>query len=243
MKKLYLALIMIVVASSVSASSLPEFPFVFAEGRAEVEHEPNKARVSFRLKAFDPTASKALATVRTRSKELLAFFSKQKIKKEDIEAYEIDKDIVRERKDYSEFKILGYEVTRRFSITLHNLESYEPFAKKLMQMENVEKIHTVFGRTDRKQIEAKLVLKASADAKEQAQRMAEGFGKELGDVFAISQHGFYSFPAAFGLQGGSYKGRVLDMASGGRPDDNDFLFVPSTIKFETKVTALFKLKD
>ena len=243
MKKLFASLIIIVVASSALASSLPDFPFVFTEGRAEVEKVPNEANVRFRLKAFDPTAAKAVETVRVRSKELIAFFSDQKIKKEDIEAYEIDKTIVRERKDYSEYKVLGYEVTRRFSISLHNLEAYEPLARKLMQMENVERIYSYFDRTDREQIEAQLVLKASEDAKEKAQRMATGFGKELGDVFAISQHGFHSFPAAFGVKWGSYEKRGPQATgAGGGGKDDVVLFAPATIQFSTKITALFKLK-
>ena len=241
MKRYIAMLLSMVVASSAYASLLPEFPFVFAQGRAEAEHAPDKAVVRFRVKAFDATPSNALAVVRARSKDLVAFFAKHKIQKENIEAYEIDKDVVRDRENREELKILGYEVTQRFSVTLLALETYEPIAKKLMAMENVESIRTEFDRTDRKQIETELALKASADAREQAENLAKGFGKELGDVFAISQQGFSIVSDVFVLPGDHVGDNIMYSMAG--PDDDDFLFVPSTITFEGNVMALFKLKD
>ena len=94
MKKLVAVLIFIIIVSPASASLLPKFPFIFAEGEAEVELAPNEAHVSFQVKAYDPIAAKALETVHIRSKELIAFFSEQKIRKEDIESYEIEKTTV-----------------------------------------------------------------------------------------------------------------------------------------------------
>jgi uncharacterized protein YggE len=241
MRKLVTILSVVIIATSAQASSLPEFPFVFAQGHAEAEHAPDKAVVSFRVKAFDATPSNAVAVIRARSQELLEFFAEHKIKKENIEAYEIDKDIIRDRETREEPKILGYAVTRRFSITLRDLQSYEPFAKKLMVMENVESITTEFDRTDRKKIEADLILSASKDAREQGENLASGFGKDLGDVYAISQQGFGIVAAVFGIPGEYYGDGISYCMSG--PDEDAFLFVPSTITFDGNVMVLFKLKN
>jgi len=199
------------------------------------------AKVTFYLKAFHENSNNAIDIVQQRSKELLSFFVEQQVKEEDIIAYELDKNIVRERnKDFQELKILGYEVTRRFSITLHNLQQYEIFAKKLFSLENVENIYTVFERTDEETIKADLLIKAGKDAMQQAERMAKGFDVQVGPVFAISEQGFSDIGTQFGL---GREGRTT--YSKGEPppyEKDEFLFVPSTITFMNSVSVLFKLQ-
>lgn len=215
------------------ASTLPDFPFVSADGRAEIELPPNMAEVTFYLKAFHENPNNAITVIQQRSKELLSFFVEQQVKEEDIVAYELDKNIVRERnKDFQELKILGYEVTRRFNITLHDLQQYEIFAKKLFSLENVENINTVFERTDEETIKADLLIKAGKDAMQQAERMAKSFDVSVGPVFAISEQGFSDLGTQFGLGRNYYsstksKSRTMESL----PDGDEFLFVPSTITF------------
>ena len=228
------------------ASTLPDFPFVSAYGQAEIELPPNMAEVTFNLKAFHENPNNAITVIQQRSKELLSFFVEQQVKEEDIVAYELDKNIVRERnKDFQQLKILGYEVTRRFNITLHNLQQYEIFAKKLFSLENVENINTVFERTDEETIKADLLIKAGKDAKQQAERMAKGFDVSVGPVFAISEQGFSDIGTQFGLGREGREGRKYSLAVEEMPlpdEKDEFLFVPSTITFRNSVSALFKLQ-
>lgn len=228
------------------ASTLPDFPFVSADGRAEIELPPNMAEVTFYLKAFHENPNNAITVIQQRSKELLSFFVEQQVKEEDIVAYELDKSIVHERnKDFQPLKILGYEVTRRFNITLHNLQQYEIFAKKLFSLENVENINTVFERTDEETIKADLLIKAGKDAMQQAERMAKGFDVSVGPVFAISEQGFSDLGTQFGLGRDDYSsisGVKLSVNMPPPEDEDKFLFVPSTITFMNRVSALFKLQ-
>ncbi|BAP57216.1 hypothetical protein THII_2919 [Thioploca ingrica] len=227
------------------ASTLPDFPFVSAHGQAEIELPPNMAEVTFYLKAFHENPNNAITVIQQRSKELLSFFVEQQVKEEDIVAYELDKNIVHERdKDFQQLKILGYEVTRRFNIKLHNLKQYEIFAKKLFSLENVENINTVFERTDEETIKADLLIKAGKDAMQQAERAAKGFDVSVGPVFAISEQGFSDLGTQFGLGRDDYYSSI-STGSRGTPsprDEDEFLFVPSTITFMNRVSALFKLQ-
>ena len=239
MKKYLLTTILLlsVIGATAHASPLPDFPFVFAQGKAETEVSPDIATVSFHVEQFDENATNALEVVRNRSAELIAFFAAQKIAKEDIVAYEIDKRAVRETKDYNQLTILGYEVSRRFSVKLRDLSHYEQFAKKLLSLKNVVNINTEFDRTDRKKIEADLIAEASRNARKQAELMAKGFGVQLDSVFAISQRGFQSLGTEFGVVGYEYAlAREKSMSR------SEFLFVPSTITLQNTVTAIFKLK-
>lgn len=241
MKKIIVIVCLLSIASLTFASSLPEFPFVSSNGYAEVELLPNMAKVSFGFKAFNENPKNAVDTIIQRSKELLEFCAKQKIKREDMVAYEINKNIVRERKNYQELNILGYEVTRQFTITLHGLQIYEPLAKKLLSIENVENFHTKFDRTDREKIESDLLTKAAADAKRQAQYLAKGFDAQIDSVFAISEHEFRDIGTLFErayVQAST--GAIVDISS--PSGKKGLVFVPSTINFNSRVSAIFKLK-
>jgi uncharacterized protein len=146
------------------ASALPDFPFIFAQGKAETEIPPDLTKISFRIETFDQESENAVKIIDNRSLDLVAFFNEQKIDKEDITAYAVSKNSVRERKDYLELKILGYNVSRRFEITIHKMDQYEPFVKKLISFNNVVDIRSEFDRSDRKKIESDLIEKASDDA-------------------------------------------------------------------------------
>ena len=233
-----LTLFLSVIGVTAHASQLPDFPFVFAHGRAETEVPPDIVTVSFRVEEFNENATNALEVVRNRSAELIALFAEHKIKKEDIVAYEIDKKSIRERKKHNELKILGYEVSRRFSVTLRDLSHYEQFIKKLLSLKNVVNINAEFDTTDRKKIEVDLIAEAGRNAREQAELMAKGFGAQLGSVFAISQRGFQHLATEFGVVGYEH-----GVAYKERMKEEDFLFVPSTITLQNTVTVIFKLKE
>jgi uncharacterized protein YggE len=240
MKRISFTLALMLTAATCVASPLPDFPFVYAHGQAHTELAPDTAIMTFRVKGFHKDSSNAVGQVRQRSAEVIAFLGKLGFTKEDIVSYELDKSAVRERKDYEELNILGYETTRRFKLTISDLKKYEVVAKGLFKMDNVTNLDTTFDRKDRKNIEADLLAEACKDATRQAESLATGFGNRLGDVFSISTRGFGFLGMEFGL--GSDYSSMDAMRSINLRDDEDALFVPSTILFENQVAAIFKLR-
>jgi len=220
-------------------ADMPEFPFVFARGYAEVELQPDTATVSFNVKAFDKEAAKAVATVEDCSRQLLALFANQSIKKDDVTAFQVDKNAVREQKDYQGLAILGYNVSRQFSVTLRDLSTYDAFIKALLAMDSVVEPYAQFDRTDREKVETDLVAKASAKAREKAEMLAKGFSAKLGPVQAISQTDLQNLGAEFGIGNAPFGGSAA-MAGGEGPERT--LFLPSTIKLQTEVTAIFRIQ-
>jgi uncharacterized protein YggE len=244
MKKLIfiLTILFVLLSFNASASEMPDFPFVFAEGKAETEVPPDMAIVRFYVKEFNEDPTKALAVVRERSSELLTFFAKLKIAEKDITAYEIDKRPMRERdKNYTTVKILGYEIWRYISVTLRDLTQYEQFIKKLLSLNNIMNIRTKFERSDREKIEVDLIAQACQNAHEQAKLMAKGLGVQLGSVFSISQEGFANLSTKFGVSG--YERYIHAAGSTQGIEGEEFLFVPSTITFRNSVRVIFKLKQ
>lgn len=242
MKKIVAALAILTVATATFAATIPDFPFVFAQGEATVEIEPDTATMTFRIKAFHENSSNAVAEVRNRSVEVINFLGTQGFGKGTLVSYELDKNVVRERKNYEELKILGYEATRRFKLTIDDLSKYETVAKTLFKTDGVSDIETAFGRKDQKKIEGELLASACADARRYAEGMADGFKRDLGDVHCISKFHFGNIGTVFGLGADSYD-RGGAMACMSDPDEDAFLFLPSTITFQNSVAVIFKLKD
>jgi uncharacterized protein YggE len=170
---------------------------------------------------------------------VLQFIVGQKVDQKDIVAHEIEKDTVREKKEYQELKILGYEVRRSISVTLRDLERFDHLMKFLLSTDNVVGTSADFDRSDREKISRELLAAASKDAREEAERLAAGFGVQVQSVYAISQRGFSNIGGEFGLDDDAYY-RYLPTFM--EADGGKLLFVPATISFNGNVAALFKLK-
>ena len=242
MKKVLIPAILLVSISLAYGSSIPDFPFIFTTGQAEKESPPDTAKLTFIIKAFDEISSNAVAKVTGRSIEVINFLGKQGFGKGSLVSYELSKNEVRERKEYQDLKVLGYEITRRFELTFDDLSKYDTVANTLFKTEGVSDISTTFGRKDQKDIEAALLADACADAKRNAAAMAAGFGKEVGAVHAISKQGFGNLGVIFGLGADAYDGGGA-MYCMGSPEEDAFLFIPATIKFQEQVAVLFMLEN
>ena len=222
--------------SIASGTELPDFPFVFANGETKTNVAPDIATISFNLAAFDADPTNALSTVDKISTEVLTLIDQQNIAGEDVEAFQIEKRAERERKDYVELRILGYTVSRRFALTIRDLSKFDPTMKALLALTNVVEIESTFDRTDRETVEAQLIAAASADARKRAQSLADGFGVELGPVFAISQQGLDDFANSFGVDGSVLRSSFLEMG-----ETKEMYYVPATITLDASVTAIFRL--
>jgi uncharacterized protein YggE len=241
------AILFALLSFNASASEMPDFPFVFADGEAKTEVPPDMAIVSFSVQEFNKDSAAALAVVKERSRELITFFAENKIAPKDIVAYQIDKWPVRKRgENYSELEISGYRVSRRVVVTLRDLKQYEKLYDKLLSLNNVGRISASFDRSDREKIEEELVAKACQNARDRAELMAKGSGVQLGNVFAISQLDFRSLTTHFAVSAEMRaEGRILSLSGEGveATSTDKFVFVPSTITFENTVKVIFRLKE
>lgn len=241
MKRILVIALLVAGSAVAHGSSIPDFPFVFAMGQAEKDIPPDTAKMTFQIKAFHETSSNAVAKVTARSTEIINFLSKQGFGKGSLVTYELAKNEVREKKEYQNLKVLGYEATRRFELTFEDLTKYDLVARTLFKTDDVSEISTTFGRKDQKDIEASLLAEACADAKRSAAAMATGFDKTIGAVHCISKQGFANLGVIFGLGADTFSRRERLACMAG-PDEDAFLFIPATIKFQNQVDVLFKLE-
>jgi uncharacterized protein len=224
----------LLLASSGAAGQLPEFPFIYAQGEAKSEVSPDVATLTFTLEAFDAEASVATQVVADRSAQVVEICKQQGIPEADVVAFELGKHAVREQSDdFEDLKILGYEVSRTFRITIRQLDKYPTLASAVVGLPNVTEPETAFDVIAREKVEAELIGKACAKARDQAELMATGVGAVLGPVQAVSSTGFGNLEGRFGF---AYGGTGASSA-GAVPS----LFVPSTITVTKSVHVIFRL--
>jgi len=231
--------IVVMLLSSMTAAvakELPEFPFIYVGGSAEKEVPPDMATITFTVEVQDSKPEAALDVVYKRGVELIALFKEMGIPEHDFETYNIDKQY---RKDDENQKISGYEVTQRFKVKLRGLTHYIPLYENLLKMKNVVDINADFDIVKRKEIEANLMAEACADAKKQAENMANGIGVKLGSVYGISKLSFDAIGDRLNAPGYFKK----SMMGGDDRSSSQIIFAPATIMLRNSVNVIYKIEN
>jgi len=220
------------------AKSLPDFPFVVTTGSAERSVKPDIATIRIRVLAFHQDSAVALQQVAETSNKLTAVLQQLKLPLSALEASDLEKDVKRQRGDnYDDLQILGYEVTRSFTLNLTVLDLYPELAVQLLTLNHITSLSAEFDSSLREQLEAELVTAAAKDAAKQADRMAQSLGNKIHSVYAMSQASdFGNFFAAFGAD--SHQLSAMAMGDGEVPLK---MFIPQTIEIQQGINVVFRL--
>ena len=232
----------LIAATQLAASPIPDFPFTAVYGSATDEVAPDKATIKFTVLCHDPSSEVAVATVNEVLKKVVDGVVGLGVKKEDLVADDLSKEAVREKgEDYKRLKVLGYDVSRDVKVTVAEIERYTAVVRLIMATDNVTRVSTEFDTTKRDEIESTLMASACADAKKKAELLCKGVGSELGDVFAVSDQDFTALSDRFGF---GYSGAVLSaggILSGLGDGDEVPVFVPAKIEVRATVNVLYRL--
>jgi len=243
-----LGILVILVASvRAAAAELPDHPFVFVVGKADIDTPPDVARCSLTVRAREPDAGKAASTVEDRLKVVLKTLTSNKVAPADIESFRIEKEAMTDER-YDGLKrpvILGYDVWRKVRFTVRQLDSIAPIEGALVRSPNVTNIDCQFDRIDRTKIEADLQTKALLSARQDAEKMATPLGRRVVAAVAVSKVQFDSIAGLFGLSDPDVMSAKLDRMFKRSVSDEprgDDLLVPATIHLSASVNVLFKME-
>ena len=220
------------------ASPLPEYPFVKSEGKAEIWLAPDIGEINFDLVVQDESSAKATTHLEQISTELLGIFSAHAVVAADIEASDLSKKPVELSTQKAGQITFAFALKRHFRIQVRDLTQWPEIIDALLARDAIESLSVGFDRTDREQVEGKLVAEAGASARKQGSELALAFGRHLGPAMAISQAGVDKIGAPFGLNAASaQEKRSPTPPAPGTISD----VVPVVIPFAQAVHAIFKL--
>lgn len=238
--KFYCALVMALCAFFSSASTLPDFPFVAVTGQSSKQVAPDSATLSFRITTFHASSDVAQAQLAQASSKVLALLKANGVTDSQISAFELEKTAKRKRDEqYNELDVLGYDLNRRFDITLADLKKYPDLMTQLYATDYVHDLSTSFDTSDRSNIETALIVAAAAQAKQKAEQMAEGLGVKIHSVFAFNDNG--SFDRFFATFAAGESGMVSSAMMADRAAGAQQVFIPQSIEISKTVNVIYKI--
>lgn len=230
--------VLILASAALSASPLPDFPFINVTGEASLEVEPDKAELRFMIRSTASTAEIATETVYKQGRELLAFLKEKGITERDIDASQINKDAL--YKDYNDRTITGYEASQPVRVTLNSLEAYPAVMDYLFRQPHIFSIRSSFDTSKRDDAELELTMKAGQHATNQATNLAKALGVKLGNVQAITDSGnFNTLSNEFGFADSAVSFGALRKASA----EADTLVLPRYITLQKSVKVIYRIKN
>ncbi|MHB0961521.1 MAG: SIMPL domain-containing protein [Pirellulaceae bacterium] len=226
------------------ASELPDYPFVYVRGEAVSKVAPDICVIHYRVTIRDRDSAIAMKSFETLSAKTLAVLFEHGVKREDVVASDIDKHVVRGDEQRDKLLILGYEITRHIEFTLRDLTKYGAVVSALMKTDDVTVYDTEYDRTDREEIESRLLTEAISKARAKAELLAEGSGQRIVKLRAISPVGFRELSVDFGLSSTS----EISVLNSVAPETvirelEEMLFVPATIEFRNSVSVIYELAE
>jgi len=167
---------------------LPDKPYIYVEGKAEIEKPADMVTLRFDLVARNPDQSKANQEVQAKANKILALLNEKKIAQSDVIAADVKSEPEFEGDDSGgkKGKIIGYSVTRRFQVKIRDLPAFPKLVDELIGIAGVEFTDIDPGLTKEKEMQEEIWAKALVNAREQADRTAKATGVKIDSVFAIS---------------------------------------------------------
>jgi uncharacterized protein YggE len=202
------ALVPLTVVAAVSEvaglAGLPNHPFLYVEGKAEIEKAPELISIHFDISARNADQGKANQEVQAKAKKLFALLKEAKIEDRDVVAQDLHSEPEFERDEADQNKrgkLIGYVVTRSFKVTVRDLTKYGKLGDQIMALGGVKLSYISAEVSDRKKLGEELWPKAIANAREEAEKTLKPMGMKIDSVFAVSSIDFGEIRGEF-LKGG-----------------------------------------
>lgn len=192
---------------------LPDRPYIYVEGKAEIQRPADFVTLRFDLVARAPDQPKANEEVQSKANKIFASLKERKIADKDVIAEDLRSEPEFEHDDdYStkRGKLIGYKVTRPFQVKVRDLSVFPKLADELIGGEGVEfsGIEGGLSKEKGKQIEAEVWQKALANAREQAETTLKPLSMKIDSVFAVSSAAFLAISGKiFTEEGVAYERR------------------------------------
>jgi uncharacterized protein YggE len=187
MKCLLFSLVILPI-SVLAEGGLPDKPYIYVEGRAEITKPADLVTMTFDLVGRAPDEKKANEEVQTKANKVFALLKERKIADNDIIAENLQSQPEFESEDNSyqkHGKVTGYTVTRQIRAKVREISIYPKLIDDLIEI-GAEFSGIEGGLQNEKELVNDLWSKALTNAREQAERTVKQAGMKIDSVFAIS---------------------------------------------------------
>jgi len=230
MKKLVLLALVSLPLSVLGAAGLPDKPYIYVEGKAEVEKPADMVTLRFDVVARNPDQAKANKEVQEKATRILALTDSRKIAEADVIATDLKSEPQYENDEESDRKrgkIIGYSVIRSFTVKVWDVTIFAKLVDELLAVSGTEFSGVDAGLSKEKDIYDEVWNKALLDAREQADKAAKAINMKIDSVYAISPVPFPEIQSKIfrsGPQEANYTAREK-----AKPDPGRYRLAPITL--------------
>ena len=167
---------------------LPTQPYIYVEGKAEVEKPADMATLRFDVVSRSPDEKKANADVQAKANAVFDLVKSRGIANADVLAESLRSQPQFENgQDYSrKGKLIGYEVSRSFQVKVRDMGTFPKLADDVIAIGGIEFSSIDSGLQKQEEIEKGNWTKAVANAREEADKTLQPMGMRVDSVFAVS---------------------------------------------------------
>jgi len=185
---LFLPLLILPIAAF-AEGGLPEKPYIYVEGKAEIQKPADIVTLKFDLVGRAPDQPKANEDVQSKANKILALLKERKIADNDVIAEDLrsEPEFAQEG-NYSRGrgKLIDYKVTRPFQIKIRDVSVFPKLVNELMGIGGMEFSGIEGGLAKEKEVEPEVWQKALTNAREQAEKTLKPLNMKIDSVFAVS---------------------------------------------------------
>jgi uncharacterized protein YggE len=188
--KLFLLFSLVILPISVfAASGLPDKPYIYVQGKAEIRKPAEVVTLKLDLVGRAPDQSKANEDVQSKANKIFALLKERKIADDDVIAEDLRSEPEFDQEggySSSHRKLVGYKVARPFQIKARDVNAFPRLVNELLGIGGVEFSGIEGGITKEKEVEPEVWQQAIANAREQAEKTLKTLGMQIDSVFAVS---------------------------------------------------------
>ena len=188
MKRLLLLACLGLPVSLLAEGGLPNQPYIYVEGKSEIERMADMVTLQFHLVARNPDQTKANQEVQAKAGQILTLLNERKIAQGDVIAEDLKSEpqYEDEERGSRQGKIIGYSVTRSFEVKVRDVDTFPKLVDELIALGGVEFSAIDGGLSKEKELNDDASQKALADARTRAEKTLATVGMKIDSVFAVS---------------------------------------------------------
>ena len=156
MKRFLLSSLLLLPLSVFAGGGLPNQPYIYVAGKAEIETPADMAKIFFDVVARNADQVKANQEVQAKAAKILALLNQRGVAENDVTAQDLRSEPIFEQEEtYSRKgnKIVGYSVTRSFMIKLRKLGAFAKLVDELIAFGGLEFSQIEAGLSNKKELE------------------------------------------------------------------------------------------
>lgn len=238
-----LAALLVALAGKSAASPLPDYPFVSTGGKAQAWMPPDLGELQFDVGAQRSSADTAAAELQALTAGVQALLLAHGVTEADVEGYELGKKLVELSRPAADGSTQAWSMGRHFRVQVRDLSQWPALLAGVLAFDHLDGLSVQFDRSDREQVNARLLAEAAKDAMQNGTLLAQSFGRKLGPAVAIARGPLEKLGAPYMAAPESDPARVPRSSGSALTADNALQYaVPMSIPFAQSVNAVFRLK-